>query len=438
MWRTAEENSELPVTVRRQPSKGLRRALSGIVVLAFIFFMSQGSWNEWRPAIPKVKMVTLLSIDGGGIRGIIPGTLVEFLESKLQELDGPNARIADYFDIIAGTSTGGLVTTMLTAPNKENRPMYAAKNITKFYLEQSPKIFPQKSCKNFITTLGGKICDMKGPRYDGKYLRSLTDELLGNLTLNQTLTNVIIPTFDIKLFQTVVFSTDDAKLNDLKNAKLADICIGTSAAPTFLPAHYFETKDDKGNTRNFNLIDGGIAANNPTMMAISQIWKEIFMHTSQLNDVKPKDYCKRMLVLSLGTGEAKREEKYTADIVSKWGWVKWGYDNGASPLLDAFMYSSSDAVDFHVSTIFQALNCKNYLRIQDDKLTGDTASVDIATMKNLQRLVKIGKELLKKPVSRANLDTGKFEEIEGEGTNEEALANFAKLLAEERKLRQEQ
>ena len=57
--------------------------------------------------------------------------------------------------------------------------------------------------------MGGKICDMKGPRYDGKYLRSLTDELLGNLTLNQTLTNVIIPTFDIKLFQTVVFSTDD-------------------------------------------------------------------------------------------------------------------------------------------------------------------------------------------------------------------------------------
>jgi len=72
---------------------------------------------------------------------------------------------------------------------------------------------------------------------------------------------------------------------------------------------------------------------------------------------------------------------------------------------------------------------------QYDSLTGDASSVDVATTENLQSLVEIGKELLKKPVSRVNLDTGKFEEIEGEGTNEEVLANFAKLLAEERKFR---
>ncbi|MCL7026479.1 hypothetical protein MKW94_028794, partial [Papaver nudicaule] len=89
------------------------------------------------------RLITILSIDGGGIRGIIPGTILAFLESQLQELDGADARLADYFDVISGTSTGGLVTAMITAPNEQNRPLYAAKDITQFYLDHSPKIFPQ-------------------------------------------------------------------------------------------------------------------------------------------------------------------------------------------------------------------------------------------------------------------------------------------------------
>ena len=89
------------------------------------------------------SIVTVLSIDGGGVRGIIPGTILAFLEEKLQEFDGrQDARLADYFDVIAGTSTGGLVTAMLTAPNKEGRPLFAAKDINDFYLEHCPKIFP--------------------------------------------------------------------------------------------------------------------------------------------------------------------------------------------------------------------------------------------------------------------------------------------------------
>lgn len=76
------------------------------------------------------------------------------------------------------------------------------------------------------------------------------------------------------------------------------------------------------------------------------------------------------------------------------------------------------------------MNC-----MQDDSLTGEAASVDIATPENLLKLVKIGEDLLKKPVSRVNLETGKYEIVEGEGSNQQALINFAKLLHLERNSR---
>ncbi|KDP31911.1 hypothetical protein JCGZ_12372 [Jatropha curcas] len=89
------------------------------------------------------NLITVLSIDGGGVRGIIPGVILAYLESKLQELDGEEARLADYFDLIAGTSTGGLIAAMLAAPNEQDRPLFAAKDLVPFYLQNSPKIFPQ-------------------------------------------------------------------------------------------------------------------------------------------------------------------------------------------------------------------------------------------------------------------------------------------------------
>lgn len=72
---------------------------------------------------------------------------------------------------------------------------------------------------------------------------------------------------------------------------------------------------------------------------------------------------------------------------------------------------------------------------QDDTLTGDASSVDIATKQNLLNLMQVGHNLLKKPLSRVNLETGNFEPLDGEGSNEEALSDFARMLSDERKLR---
>ncbi|XP_038974248.1 patatin-like protein 1 isoform X3 [Phoenix dactylifera] len=278
------------------------------------------------------NLITILSIDGGGIRGIIPAIILAFLEEQLQALDGLDARLADYFDVIAGTSTGGLVTAMLAAPNAKNRPIFAAKDIKEFYLEHCPKIFPQPW--DSVAGAFEKIKLFLGPKYDGKYLHRIIKEKLGTLKLHQTLTNVVIPTFDIKKLQPTIFSSYEVKNNGLLDAHLSDICISTSAAPTYLPAHNFETKDSEGKLREFNLIDGGVAANNP-----------------------------------------------------------------------------------------------------DDTLSGTISSVDISTKKNLNSLVKIGQEILKKPAIRTNLETGVCEPL-SEETNEQALTRFAKMLSGERRLRE--
>ncbi|KAE8651939.1 patatin-like protein 2 [Cucumis sativus] len=388
-----------------------------------------------NPNFDKGELITILSIDGGGVRGIIPGTILAFLESKLQEMDDPEVRLADYFDVIAGTSTGGLVTAMLTAPDKNNnnRPLFAANKISEFYMKETPKIFPQRS--HFLSGVFNLVGQAVGPKYDGKELRRVVNDLVGDLTLKQTLTNVVIPAFDIKILQPVIFTTNDAKISALKNPRLADVCLGTSAAPTFLPPHFFETKDDVTNaTRTFDLIDGAVAVNNPTMAAITHVNREIAIH-HQNSRVKAND-TRRMLVLSLGTGLGKHEEKFNATQASKWGAVSWIFQSGSTPIIDFFSDASSDMVDYHVSTLFQSSNVQqNYLRIQEDSLTGNAALVDIATPENLLQLVKIGEDLLKKPVSRVNLETGKFESVDGEGSNGDALTKFAKLLHQERKLR---
>ncbi|KAL0372376.1 UNVERIFIED_CONTAM: Patatin-like protein 2 [Sesamum calycinum] len=298
------------------------------------------------------KLIRILSIDGGGIRGIIPGVILAFLESRLQMLDGEDARLADYFDVIAGTSTGGLVTAMLTAPNEENRPMFAANDIKAFYLDECPKIFPQES--HALGHAAKVIKSFSGPKYDGNYLHSLIKEKLGDVKLHETLTDVVI-----------------------------QLSISRVSSPLSSPA-----------TRGWSISSS-----------------------------------------ILGTGSAKAEEKYDAEGAAKWGVLGWLLNGGSTPLFDVFNRASSDMVDFHTSTFFQALHSQNnYLRIQDDTLTGAMSSVDVATKENLEDLVKVGEKLLKKPVSRVNWETGIYEPS-NQGTNEEALIRLAEVLSKEKRLR---
>lgn len=378
--------------------------------------------------IKPVNFITVLSIDGGGVRGIIPGVILAYLESQLQEIDhNEDARIADYFDVIAGTSTGGLITTMLATPNpKDNRPLFAAKEIVPFYLQNLPSIFPQKS--GLFAPLINITKALTGAKYNGEYLNKLIRNMTQDTLLSQTLTNIVIPSFDVQNLQPTIFSSYQIDAEPTLDVPLADICIATSAAPTYLPAHYFEKKDENGKViKEYNLIDGGVCANNPTMVAIREVTKNMIRLGRSGNGVGYD----RFIVISIGTGSNKSEQKYNAKMVAKWGALTWLFNSGSTPILDCFNEASTDMVDYHNSVLFTALQSQdNYLRIQDDTLQGELASVDVSTKTNLNNLVKAGENLLKKKFTRVNLDTGIYETVPDKGTIEEELKRFARLLSD--------
>ncbi|XP_060975020.1 patatin-like protein 2 isoform X2 [Cannabis sativa] len=395
---------------------------------------------------------TILSIDGGGVRGIIPGVMLDFLESKLQEFD-KNARLADYFDVISGTSTGGLIATMISTPNDKGRPLYAAKDIVPFYKKECPQIFKKSACPFLLLK----------SIYDGNYLHRLVRGILGKKVLRDTLTKVVIPAYDINKLSPVIFSSYEVleNKNEELNACLSDICISTSAAPIYLPAYKFTNQNTE-----FNMIDGGVAANNPTVAAITEVLKRkrINKVDHQLEKGKGKKRKKDtnnnedgdqssedhhdygdLLVLSLGTGADKVEGKYNADIVNGWSILNWIQNpswnffwNPDRPIFEIMADANADMID-HYTTIFFQNYHQNFLRIQDSELPKDLSAMDNSDPTNLEKLEQYAKDLLHKPVTRLDLPT--FKRIVMNKLNQtyqDALEEFAKKLIFIKKSRAEQ
>jgi patatin-like phospholipase/acyl hydrolase len=127
---------------------------------------------------------------------------------------------------------------------------------------------------NLCRSLGsvGKLFrSLAGPKYNGKYLHNVVREILGEIRVHETLTNIVIPTFDIKTLRPVIFSSYQIKRTPCLDARLSDICISTSAAPTYLPSYNFKNQDTNGDMYAFNLIDGGVCANNPVYIFFDAI-----------------------------------------------------------------------------------------------------------------------------------------------------------------------
>ena len=164
-----------------------------------------------------------------------------------------------------------------------------------------------------------------------------------------------------------------------------------------------------------------------TMVTMTQITKKMICNDKEkLYPVNPSD-CGKFLVLSIGTGSTADQGLYTAKQCSRWGIIRWLRNKGMAPIIDIFMAASSDMVEIHAAVLFQSLHSDgNYLRIQDNSLRGAAATVDAATPENMRELIGIGERMLAQRVSRVNVETGRYEEVQGAGSNAEALTGFAR------------
>jgi patatin-like phospholipase/acyl hydrolase len=250
------------------------------------------------------KVVRILSVDGGGIRGILPITVLEGIEEHLQaEAEGEEVRLAEYFDIMAGTSTGGIITLGLNAGKSTT-------DLVRLYLDEGKKIFAPVSA-------WGKVKSYTGPKYDARALEEVLQNQLGDKWLNESISHVVIPADNLGQKCAYLFDSQQARLPS-HNFKMRDVARATSAAPTYFGA---ATIKDKKGLDEHTFLDGGVFANDPTFEAVQAAEKEY-------------PGCD-LYIVSLGTGEEPR--RFGDLSLKNGGKIKW-----ASQIADELMTKQQD------------------------------------------------------------------------------------------------
>ena len=190
----------------------------------------------------------ILSIDGGGIKGLYTATILAKIEEKF------DCRVADYFDMLCGTSTGGLLALALSL-------RIPARDLVAFYKKEGPEIFGHdnfisNSFRTFKQTLfGGKFSD--------ETLKSAIVGVLGDSLMSDANTLLCIPSFNLMRGTPRVFKFPhlEGDVPLAKYGRMADVALATSAAPTYFPI---------ASVDNDYYIDGGVWANNPTLCGLME------------------------------------------------------------------------------------------------------------------------------------------------------------------------
>ena len=215
----------------------------------------------------------ILSIDGGGVRGIIPSIWLREIEIEMRK------PISSLFNMITGTSTGAIIATALTIPKnrfKNTSSPYSAADIVKLYINESKSIFLESNL----------IDSFRSASYKESFRSEMFKKYFGDIHINKSLTDLVIPAIcENDRTSTFKFSKVRHKQDDNKNFSYYDILMATTAAPTFFKPHYIPDFGD--------FMDGGLTCNNPS---------EIGFHEAMKVYGDESDFIKKISILSLGTG----------------------------------------------------------------------------------------------------------------------------------------
>ena len=298
-----------------------------------------------------MKMQRILSLDGGGIRGLVTSLWLGGVEDTLAQA-GKTGGLLKHFDLLAGSSTGALVACGLGIG-------LSPAQLADLYRDERHTIFPGLASR--LWSRAGRIFSQgpSAPRYDGAGLEKVLKKVFGRTTLGQLKVPTLVTAYDTVTRTPVVFKSFKAQHKALP---VWEVCRASAAAPTYFPAHPMTVEGYR-----CALIDGGVVANNPTACAIAEAMRK---------DARV-DNSHDLTVLSVGTGERNRP----IDLKSarEWGALEW-----AIPIIDVLFDGNTDSVDY----IARHLVGDGYFRMQTDLVVGmddldDTSSTNVFALEKL-------------------------------------------------------
>jgi patatin-like phospholipase/acyl hydrolase len=289
----------------------------------------------------------ILSLDGGGIRGLISALWLTRLEEEL------GGRLRDHFDLIAGTSTGAILAcgAMLGMP---------AADMAQLYVERGREIFPALPSRLWSRATRTFTEGASAPKYSEGGIKAVLRNVFGDQRVSDLPQGklLLVPSYNTLSREAVVFKSNKPEHAPLE---LWEVAKASAAAPTYFPAHVLEL----GGVRA-PLIDGGVVANNPTACAIAE--------AIAVNSTRPAG-CKleNFVVASVGTGESTRP--IGVDEALKWGALEWAF-----PIIDVLMDGAADATHYIASVLIPR---DRYFRLQtplniayDDLDRADPANIN--------------------------------------------------------------